>query len=62
MQAIAPATASHDPPGVLVDDHDLAFMHDVVAVLFVEGEGLEELADGVDVFGNLDIGGLGGAA
>ncbi len=45
VQALAPAPAGHLAPGELVDDDDLAFLDDVVAVALVERVGLERLIE-----------------
>src|SRR4051794_27869974 len=43
VQALAPAPAFHDPAGELVDDLDLAVLHDVVDVVLVERLRLQRL-------------------
>ena len=48
MQALAPAAAFHDPARELVDDLDLALLHDVVDVALVERLRLERLHEVVD--------------
>ena len=48
VEALAPAAAFHDPAGVLVDDLDLAVLHDVVDVALVERLRLERLRQVVD--------------
>ena len=48
VQALAPAAALHDPARELVDDLDLAVLHDVVDVALVERLRLERLAQVVD--------------
>ncbi len=53
VQAFAPAAARHFAAGVLVDDDDLAFLDDVLDVLFVDGVGLEQLARGVQAAAGL---------
>ncbi len=45
VQAVAPAAAGHLPAGELVDDDDLAVLHDVVAVALVQEGGLQRLVD-----------------
>ena len=60
MEAVGPAAARHDAAGVLVDDHHLALLDDVLDVLLVERVGAQELGDGVDVLGDLGVAGLGG--
>ncbi len=49
VQAVAPAPAVHGPPGVLIDDDDLAVLDDVMDIELVEAVGLEQLGDGVDL-------------
>ena len=48
VQALAPAPALHDAAGELVDDLDLALLHDVVDVALVERLRLERLRQVVD--------------
>ena len=48
VQAVAPAPARHQPPGELVDDHDLAVLDHVVDVALEEGVGPERLVDVVE--------------
>ena len=48
VQALAPAAALHDAAGELVDDLDLALLHDVVDVALVERLRLERLHEVVD--------------
>ena len=48
VQALAPAAPFHDPARVLVDDLDLAVLHDVVDVALVERLRLERLRQVVD--------------
>ena len=48
VQAVAPATARHDPAGELVDDDHLAFLDHVVDVALEEDVGLQRLVDVVD--------------
>jgi len=62
MQAVGPAPARHQPPGELVDDEDLAVLHDVLHVLLVQGVGLQQLVDDVQDFALLRILGLDQAA
>ena len=59
VEAVGPAATFHDAAGVFVDDLHLALMDDILLVLFVERVGLEQLADGVDIFGCLGVGGFG---
>jgi len=59
VEAVGPAAAFHDAAGVLVDDLHLALVDDVLLVLLVKRVGLQELADGVDVLGDLRVRGLG---
>ena len=49
MQAVGPPAAGHDTAGVLIDDHHLALLHDVLDVTFIQRVGAQELADRVDV-------------
>jgi hypothetical protein len=48
VKALAPAAALHDAAGELVDDLDLALLHDVVDVALVERLGLKRLDQMVD--------------
>ena len=47
VQAVAPVAARHQAAGELVDDDDLAVLHDVVHVALVEVVGLERVVDQV---------------
>ena len=47
VQAVAPVAARHQAAGELVDDDDLAVLHDVVHVALVEVMGLERVVDQV---------------
>ena len=47
VQAVAPLAAFHQAAGELVDDDDLAVLHDVVHVALVEVMGLERVVDQV---------------
>ena len=58
VEAVGPAATFHDAAGVFVDDLHLALMDDVLLVLFVQRVGLEQLADGVDIFGSLGVSGF----
>ena len=49
VQPVGPAPAGHDPAGELVHDHHLAVLHQVVHFLLVEGVGLEQLVDDVEL-------------
>jgi hypothetical protein len=51
VQSFGPATARHRAAGELIDDQHLAFLHDVVHVLLVEGVGAQELVDDVEPLG-----------
>ena len=59
VQAVRPAPSLHDASGVLVDDLHLAVLDHVLLVGLVERVGLEQLADGVDLLRDADVGGLG---
>ena len=48
VQALRPAPALHDAAGELVDDLDLAILHDVLDVALVQRLGLERLHEVVD--------------
>jgi len=52
VEPVGPATTRHHTAGVFVDDHDLAFLDDVLDVAFVQGVGAQQLRDGVDVLGD----------
>ena len=41
VESITPAAAGHNTSGVFIDDHDLVFLNYIMAVFFVECEGLE---------------------
>ena len=47
MQAVRPAPPGHEPAGELVHDEDLAVLHHVLDVFFVQRMGLEQLMDDV---------------
>ena len=73
VQPVGPAAARHDAAGVLVDNDDLAVLHDVFDVSLVKRIGAEQLRQRMDVLGHhlvfllglalgglLLLGGLGG--
>ena len=48
VEPVAPSAARHQAPRILIHDHDLAALHDVMLVLLVETIGSQELRDGMD--------------
>ena len=49
VQPVGPAAAGHDAAGELVDDQHLAVLHQVVHFLLVQGVGLQQLVDDVEL-------------
>ena len=41
VESITPAATGHNASSILIDDHDLVFLNDVMTVFFVEGKGFE---------------------
>jgi hypothetical protein len=52
VQAVGPAAAGHDAAGVLVHDDDLALLHDILDVAFVDRIGAQQLRQRVDILGD----------
>jgi hypothetical protein len=50
VQSIRPAPPRHDPASELVDDHHLAFLHQVVDFLVIQNVSLQQLVDDVQLF------------
>ena len=49
VQAVAPAPPRHEPPGKLIHNHYLAFLHDVLHVLLEQAIGAQQLRNVVDL-------------
>ena len=48
VQTICPTTSRHGPSARLIHNHHFAFFNDVMAVLFIDAVGAEQLGDVVD--------------
>ena len=48
VQTVRPAPPGHDPAGIFVDNHHLAFLHDIFHIALIQAVGAEQLSDDVN--------------
>ena len=50
VKTVAPASPGHEPTGVLINNHYLVILDDIIDIFFVDSEGTNQLVYGVDSF------------